>query len=106
MDTKDFIDKDKMLKKHIRTYLMIFMASKQESYLDAATDGFVHLKEVHDEYRQLTGKCPRETILEHQRKEAELKEFTANAVKPIKNEQETETVEENNFNEVIWRKVV
>lgn len=103
MDKKDFIDKDRMLKKHIRTHLMIFMASKQESYLDAATDGFLHLKEVHEEYRQLTGNCPRETILQQQKLEKELKEFTEKKVEVVKNEKETETVD-NNFGKVIWRK--
>lgn len=108
MPFEKLLHKHKQYRKVIRTYLVMFKATKQESYLDRATDSYRELHTVHQEFKEETGCCPREALLEHHKSEMEhqqklvdLQKFIDEQPEPTKTEKETESLK---YGKVTWRK--
>lgn len=111
MDFQEFLDKHKYMKKSIRTYIMMFMKSGEESYLENATKSLSQLTEMHKHFKEITGCCPRTALLENHQKETEhrakvieIEKELQKAAKAKLDRTETETVLAKQHGKVTWKK--
>jgi hypothetical protein len=111
MNFQEFLDKHKYIKKSIRTYIMIFVKSGEETYLDSAVKSLSQLTEMHKKFEENTGCCPRTALLEnhktemeHRAKVLEIEKALEKASKAKLENTETETILAKQHGKVTWKK--
>jgi len=111
MEFQEFLEKHRQTKEAIRTYLMIFCSSGENSYLERATDSFKDLKKIHDNYKAISGCCPITQLMENHKKEEEHRSKLSEIQKELertarirKEITETETILAKVHGKVTWKK--